>query len=149
MVNSRQLSLFNRQYSIEIDTLHDRLKGEIVDPWIRKLKWEGEKTLFGITEASFKFARDWMAKTLRERELQCKRQFENKGMLVDEGRVERLTAVYSNLLAAEEALGGLLIRIKALETRETDLPHDLPHDKKGISYLTHDEVREDHEGTSH
>ena len=117
VINSRQLSIFNRQYCIEIDTLHDRIKGEIIDPWIRKLKEEGEITLFGITETSFKAAKDWMAYALPEREDRCKQVLEKKDMLDGEDKVEHLTAVYSNLLAAEEALGELLINIKALQTR--------------------------------
>ena len=117
VINSRQLSIFNRQYCIEIDTLHDRIKGEIIDPWIRKLKEEGEKTLFGITETSFKATKDWMAYALPEREDRCKQVLEKKHMLDGEDKVEHLTAVYSNLLAAEEALGELLIHVKALQTR--------------------------------
>ena len=113
MINTRQRSLFNRQYCIEIDTLHGRFKGEVIDPWIKKLKEEGERTLFGITESSFKAAKDWVTSALREREGRYRREFEKKDMLAGEERVERLTAVYSNLLAAEEALGELLIRDKA------------------------------------
>ena len=114
MINSRPLSLFNRQYYIEIDTLHDRFKGEIIDPWIRKLKEEGEKTLSGITETSFKAAKDWMFHALAEREYRCEQELEKKVMLVGEERVERLTAMYGNLLAAEEALGELFARVEAL-----------------------------------
>ena len=113
MINSRQRSLFNRQYCIEMDTLHGRFKGEIIELWMRRLKEEGEKTLFGITETNFRAAKDWMIHALREREGRFKRQLEKQDMLGGEGRVERLTAVYSNLLAAEEALEALLIRVKA------------------------------------
>ncbi len=126
VINSRQLSLFNRQYRIEIDPLHDLFKGEIIDPWIRKLKEEGEKTLFGITETSFMAAKDWMTSSLRERESRYKRKLEKKDMLVGEGKVERLTAVYSNLLAAEEALGELFIRVKTLPTHV-----DRPNERRG------------------
>ena len=117
VINARQRSLFNRQYCIEMDTLHDRFKGEIIEPWIRRLKEEGENTLFGITEMSFKAAKDWMIRALLGREGRYKQQLDNQDMLGDEGRVERLTAVYSNLLAAEEALGELLIRVKAPRPR--------------------------------
>ena len=123
VINSRQRSLFNRQYCIEIDILHDRFKGEIIDPWIRKLKEEGERTLFGITETSFKAAKDWMTSTLREREGRYRREFEKKDMLVGEGRVERLTAVYSNLLAA---VGQLRIRVKAPPWTRGDKPTARP-----------------------
>jgi len=45
VINTQQSSLFNRQYSIAIDTLHDWFKGEIVDPWIKELREEGENAL--------------------------------------------------------------------------------------------------------
>ena len=63
-----------------------------------------------------------MTSALREREGRYRREFEKKDMLVGEGRVERLTAVYSNLLAAEEALGELLIRVKAPPQTRGDRP---------------------------
>ena len=115
MINTRQLSLFNRQYCIEIDTLHDRFKREIIDPWIRKLKEEGEATLLGTTGMSLLAARNWVTSALLEREARCKQELDIKYELVGEERVERLTAMYSNLLAAEEALKELLARIEALE----------------------------------
>ena len=114
VINSRQLSLFNYQYSIEIGTLHDRFKGDIIDPWIRKLKEEGEANLLEITGTSFMIAKDWMTSALLEREDRCKQELEKKYMLVDKERVERLTAMYSNLLAAEEALKELFSRVEAL-----------------------------------
>ena len=121
MINTRQLSLFNRQYHIGIDTLHDRFRGEIVDPWIRNLKEEGEATLLGITGTSFKAAKDWVTSALLEIEDPCKQELEKKDMLVGEDKVEHLTAVYGNLLAAEEALGELLIHVKALHVGVLDV----------------------------
>ena len=115
MINTRQLSLFNRQYCIEIDTLHDRFKGEIIDPWIRKLKEEGETTLLGTIGTVLMTAKDWITSALLERELRCKRELEKKEMLDGEEAVERLTAVYSNLLAAEGALGELFARVETLQ----------------------------------
>ena len=112
MINSERLSLFDRQYSIEIDTLHDRFKGEI-NPWIRELEEEGEKALLGTTETSFMAANDLITSVLLEREDRCKRDLE-KNMPVGEERVGHLTAVYSNLLAAEGALRELLVHIGAL-----------------------------------
>ena len=117
VINTRQLSLFNRQYSIRIDTLHDRLKDEIVDPWIRKLKEEGENTLFGTTEAGLKAAKNLLTSALLEREDRCKRELEEKRKNDTEERVARLTAVYSNLLAAEAASTELLVRIKECRTQ--------------------------------
>ncbi len=115
-VTKRRLSLFNRQYSIEIGTLHDRFKNETVDPWIRKLKEEGEKTLLAFIQTSFRSAKDWMNPSLLERKDRCKQELKKRHMLVGEERVEGLTSMYSNLLAAEEALAELCLRVKALQT---------------------------------
>ena len=117
MINTRQLTLFNRQFSIKIDTLHDRFKNEIIDPWIGKLKEEGEKTLLGITETRFKAAKDLMTSALAVKEEQCKQGLDEKDNVVGEERVEHLTAIYCNLLAAEEALEELFARVGALQAR--------------------------------
>jgi hypothetical protein len=123
VINSRQLSLLNRlnrQYSIEMATLYDRFKGEMIDPWISKLKQEGEKTLFRTTEASSLAAKELITSALLENEDRCKRELDEKEKLVGEERVEQLTAIYSNLLAAEEALEALFTRIVVLQTRRRE-----------------------------
>ena len=118
MINSQQMTRFSlsRMYSIEIDPLQDRFKIDIVDPWIRKLKEEGERTLFGTIGTCFTDAKGWMTSALLEEELRCKQELEKREMLDGEEAVERLTAVYSNLLAAEEALGDLFTRVETLQT---------------------------------
>jgi hypothetical protein len=116
VISSRQLSLLNRQYSIEIDTLHDRFKTEVIDPWIRKLKEDGEKALLETAEMSLMAAKDLITSALLEREDRCKRELDEKEKFVGEERVGHLTAIYSNLLATEEALGGVFARIRALQT---------------------------------
>jgi len=118
VINSQQLSFLNRQYSIEIDSLHDRFKAEMIDPWIRRLKEEGEKALLGTIEASLMAAKELIASALLEREDRCKRELDDKENLVGEERVEGLPAAYGNLLAAEEALGELFVRVYALQTRK-------------------------------
>ena len=119
VINSRQVSLFNRRYSIEIDTLHDRFKDEIVDPWIRKLKEEGEKALLEAIEASLEVAKNLMTSALLEKEEQCKQKLEEtkKAMLPREENIARLTAVRSNLWAAEGALTELSVRLNGWITQ--------------------------------
>ena len=116
-IKSRQLSLFHRQYSIDIDTLQDRFKDEIIDPWIRKLKEEGEKTLLGTTGASLKAAKNLTTSPLLEREDRYKRELDEmeRDKLIGEEKVVQFTAVYSNLLAAEGALGELFARVETLQ----------------------------------
>jgi len=118
VINSRQVPLFNRQYSIDIDTLHDRFKDEIIDPWIQQMKEAGEKALLGTIETRFKAAKNLMTSALVEREDRYKQELEKKGdLVVGEERVELLVAIYGNLLAAEEASRELFARVGALQTR--------------------------------
>ena len=117
MINSRQLTLFNRQYSIDIDTLHDLFKDEVIDPWIKQMKEAGEKALLGTIETRFKAAKKLMTSALAEREDRYKEELEKKDSLVMEERVECLVAIYGNLLAAEEALRELFVRAEALQAR--------------------------------
>ena len=95
-----------------MDTLRDRFKDEMINPWIRNLKEEGEKALLGTIETSLMAAKELITSALLEREDRCKRELDDKANLV--GKVEDLTAAYSNLMAAEGALKELLVRAEAL-----------------------------------
>lgn len=81
-----------------------------------KLKEGGEKTLLRITERRFMAAKDLLTSAFLKREDQYKQELDKKENLIGEERVEHLTAVYCNLLAAEDALKELVIRVKALQT---------------------------------
>lgn len=115
MINSRQATLFSRQYRIEIDTLYDRFKNDIVDPWIRKLKEAGELRLFGTIGSNFTGTKDWMTSALLEKELRCKQELEKMERFDGEEKVERLTTIHRNLLAADGALGELASRLRKYE----------------------------------
>jgi hypothetical protein len=95
-----------------MDTLHGRFRGEAIDPWIEKLKEEGEKGLLGTSEASVKVAKNLMVSALLERRDQYKRELEEK-----EEEAPHLVARYGNLLAAEGALRELFVRVEALQTQ--------------------------------
>jgi hypothetical protein len=116
VINSGPRSLFNRQYRVEIEPLQDRFKDEIIDPWIRKLKEQGEKSILGTIETGYKAARKLTTPALLEREERYKRELEGKKKR-DQGIVQHLTAIYRNLVAAEEALRELFIRTEALRTQ--------------------------------
>ena len=117
VINSRPITRFSlsRLYSIDIDPLQDRFKTDIVEPWIKKLKEGGQDTLFRTIGTSFTDAKEWMTSALREKELRCREELEKKELLDGEEAVERLTAVYSNLLAAEGAVGEMFARVKTLQ----------------------------------
>jgi len=100
-----------------MDTLHNQFKDKMINPWMRKLQEEGEKALLGATETSLMAAKELITSALLEREDRYMRELDDKANLVGEERVEDLTAVYSNLMAAEGALKELLVRAEALRQR--------------------------------
>ena len=97
-----------------MDALHDRFKDEVINPWIRNLKEEGEKALLRATETSLMAAKELITSAFPEREDRCKRELDDKANLVGEERVEHLTAVHSNLMAAEAALKELFVQVETL-----------------------------------
>ena len=102
-------------------TLHDRFRGEAIGPWIEKLKEEGEKGLLGTSEASAKAAKNLMVSALFERRDQYKREMEG-----EEKKLQPLIAIWGNLLAAEEALKELFVRVEALQTQSVTTPMSWP-----------------------
>ena len=104
----------SRAYHLGMDVIHNRYKEEIVDPWIRSLKEEGEKSLVGTIEVSSKVARYLVTSTLEREDNRYKRELEGKGKPVDERTVQYLISTYGNLVAAEEALRELSIHVKGL-----------------------------------
>ena len=119
VLNRSLLSLPNRQYSIKSDTLHDRFKDEIIDPWIRSLKGEGERLLLRSTRAELYAATSMVTSALHEQEDRFRREvldlFAKK--LAHEEIIAQLTAVCSNLWAAEGALTELSARLNGWRTQ--------------------------------
>ena len=107
----------SRAYHLGIDVIHDRYRDEIVDPWIRSLKEEGEKSLIGTIELSSKVAKDLVTSALEREDNRYKRELEGKNKLVDQGTVLHLIAIYGNLVAAEEALRELFARVEGLQEK--------------------------------
>ena len=104
-------------YHLGMDVIHNQYKDEIVDPWIRSLNEEGEKSLIGTIEVSWKMAKDLATSALEREDNRYKRELEGKDRPVDQGTVNRLIAIYGNLIAAEEALKELFIHVKGLQAR--------------------------------
>ena len=104
----------SRTYHLRVDVIHNRYKDEIVDPWIRSLKEEGEKSLIGTIELSSKVAKDLVTSALETEDNRYKRERKGKKEPVDERTVQYLISTYGNLVAAEEALRELSIRVKGL-----------------------------------
>ena len=102
-----------RAYHLGTDFIHNQYKDEIVDPWIRSLKEEGEKSVIGTIESSSKVAKDLWTSALEREDNRYKRELEKKDKPMDQEKVKRLIALYGNLVAAEQALRELFIRVKA------------------------------------
>jgi len=105
----------SRAYHLEVGVIRDRYRDEIVDPWIRNLKEEGEKNLIGTIEFSSKVAKDLVTSALEREDNRYKRELDGKNKLVDQGTVQHLIAIYGNLVAAEEALRVLFARVERLQ----------------------------------
>ena len=88
-----------------MDAICSLYEDKIIDPFIRRLKEEGEKCLVSTIELTSRTAKELVTSTL---ELEGKTQ----RMYVE--MVRYLTAMYGNLVAAEEALKELIIRVKDL-----------------------------------
>ena len=102
----------SRAYHLGMDVIHSRYKEAIVDPWIRSLKEEGERSLIGTIEVSSKVAKDLVTSTLEREDNRYKRELEGKGKPVDERTVQYLISIYGSLVAAEEALREFFIRVE-------------------------------------
>ena len=104
-------------YHLGIDVIHNRYKDEIVNPWIRSLNEEGEKSLIGTIEVSSKVAKELVASALVRADQRYNRELDGKHKPVDQETVQHLIAIYGNLVAAEEALRELFIRVEGLQAR--------------------------------
>ena len=98
----------SRTHHLEMDVICNRYKDIIVNPWIRSLIEEGEKSLIGTIELSSQVAKELVTSALTREEKRYKRELDG---IVDQGAVQHLTD-YGNLVAAEAALTELVVRIK-------------------------------------
>ena len=102
----------SRAYHLEMDVIHNRYKDEIVSPWIRSLKEEGEKSLIGTIELSSQVARELVTSALTREDKRYNRELDGKNKPMDQEAVQHLITVYGNLVAAEAALTELVVHIK-------------------------------------
>jgi hypothetical protein len=109
--------VYSRAYHLGMDVIYNRYKDEIIDPWIRSLKEEGEKSLIGTIEISSKVAKDLVTSALAREDNRYKRELDGKNKPVDQGTVQHLIAIYGNLVAAEEALRELFLRVEGLQAQ--------------------------------
>ena len=102
----------SRAYHLEMDIIHNRYKDEIINPWIRSLKEEGEKSLIGTIELSSQVAKELVTSALEREDQRYNRELDGKNKAMDQGTVQHLITGYGNLVAAEAALTELVVRIK-------------------------------------
>ena len=101
-----------RAYNLEMDIIYNRYKNEIINPWMRSLKEEGEKSLIGTIELSSQVAKDLVKFALTREEKRYNRELDGKGKPMDQGAVQHLITGYGNLVASEAALMALVVHIR-------------------------------------
>ena len=108
----------SRAYHLDMDVIYNRYKGEIINPWIRSLTEEGEKSLIGTIELSSQVAKALVTSTLEREGQRYNRELDGKNKPMDQGAVQHLITVYGNLVAAEAALTELVVHIKEKRSEE-------------------------------
>ena len=88
-----------------MDAIYSLYEDKIVDPFIRRLKEEGEKCLVSTIELTSRTAKELVTSTS---------ELKGKTQPMDVETVQYLIAMYGNLVAAEEALKELIVRVKEL-----------------------------------
>lgn len=106
--------IHSRAYHLEMGVIYNRYQDEIISPWIRSLKEEGEKSLIGTIELSSTVARELVTSALTREDKRYNRELDGKGKPMDQGAVQHLITIYGNLVAAEAALAELFVHIKEL-----------------------------------
>jgi hypothetical protein len=104
----------SRSYRLKMDIICNRYEDDIIGPWIKSLKDEGERSLVGTIKMSSKVANNLVTSALEREDNRYKRELEGKMKPADQQIVLHLLAAYSNLVAAEEALRGLCSCVKNL-----------------------------------
>lgn len=94
----------SRSYHLPMDIIETRYKEEIVEPWVRHLRAEGEKSLLGTITASSQVAKSAVSSALEREDLRYKRENDQKNTPIQPGMVQHMVAMQSNLIAAEAAL---------------------------------------------
>ena len=109
--------IHSRAYHLEMHVIHNRYKDEIINPWIRSLKEEGEKSLLGTIELSSTVAKELVTSALTREDKRYNRELYGKGKPMDQGAVQHLITIYGNIVAAEAALAELFVHIKDMALR--------------------------------
>lgn len=107
-----------RSYHLEMDVIRSHYKDDVISPWVKSLKEEGEKSLTGAIKASSIVAKDSVTSALEREDNRYKRELEEKKQPA--GATQHLISVYGNIVAAEEALKQLLIQIRRLKEQDKD-----------------------------
>ena len=101
------MAALTRRYKLNMDVLYARYKDEIIDPWVWGLTNEEKKSVIGTIEFNSKVAKDLVASVRERAENRYKREPEAK-----EETVAHLIATYGDLVAANEALRELYVRLE-------------------------------------
>ena len=102
----------SRAYHLDMNVIYNQYKDEIIDPWIRSLKEEGEKSLIGTIQLSSQVAKELVTSVLAREDMRYNRELDGKDEPMDQAVVQHLITVYGNLVAAEAAMTALVVHIK-------------------------------------
>lgn len=94
-----------------MDVLYAQYDEEIIDPWIKSVKKEGEKCLVRNIKLSSNVMKASINSALERAESRYKQEIEGKNKPLLQKTVRQLIAMYGHLVAAEEALREMFIRI--------------------------------------
>ncbi|PVG00632.1 hypothetical protein CPB86DRAFT_812976, partial [Serendipita vermifera] len=94
----------SKSFHLPMDVIENKYKEEIVEPWLKNLKNEGEKSLIGTIHASSAIAKAAVQNALQREDKRYMREGEQKEVAAKAGIVQHMVAMNSNLWAAESAL---------------------------------------------
>ena len=102
----------SRAYHLEMDVIYNRYKDLIINPWIKSLMEEGEKSLIGTIQLSSQVAKDLVTSAFTREDRRYNRELDGKNKPINQEAMEHLITIYGNLVAAEAALSALVVHIK-------------------------------------
>jgi hypothetical protein len=105
----------SRSYHLGMDDIQNTYREKIVNPWLKSLREEGEKSLIGTIQASSRVAKEYVTSALEREDDRYKRELEDKKKPMDPDMVQRLVVTHGNLVAAEQALKELVTIVEKKE----------------------------------
>jgi hypothetical protein len=91
-------------FHLPMDVISSKYQEEIVEPWLKNLQEEAQRSLKGTIHASSAVAKAAVQNVLEREDKRYTREAEQKEVAARAGDVQHMVAMNSNLWAAEGAL---------------------------------------------